>query len=42
MRYVGIAVAFFEIRIFQDPKICLILILMGAVMFTIAFNMVIN
>ena len=40
--YIDTIVAFFEIRIFQDPKICLILILMGSVMFAITFNMVID
>lgn len=40
--YIDPIAAFFAMRIFQNLRICLSLILMGAGMFAIAFNMVIN
>lgn len=40
--YIAPILAFFEMRIFYKPKICLLLIAIGSVMFAIAFRVVIN
>lgn len=40
--YIAPILAFFEMGIFYKPKICLLLIAIGSVMFAIAFSIVIN